>query len=325
MPAVLHLDRVLFVSATLTVAALAACSSEGDQTAASPRSPAADAGDAPAPGEEDAGAEKPTTSPLVTDRPFAVKEPSGYDGSAALPLVVLLHGYTGTSKVVDAYFELNALVDEKQFLLALPDGTKDPGGKQFWNASDACCDFFGTGVDDVAYLGAVIADVKARFNVDAKRVFVVGHSNGGFMAHRLACERSGEIAAIVSLAGGTYTSAAKCKATEPVAVLQVHGDADETVLYEGGSFFAGSPAYPSAEATVGLWATKNGCNATLTKTAEKLDLDTGLAGEETTVARHACTKGAAELWTIAGGAHIPDFGSTWAARIYAFLEAHPKP
>jgi polyhydroxybutyrate depolymerase len=43
----------------------------------------------------------------------------------------------------------------------------------------------------VAYLGAVIDDVAAHYTVDPKRFFVIGHSNGGFMAHRLACEIGG--------------------------------------------------------------------------------------------------------------------------------------
>ena len=51
---------------------------------------------------------------------------------------------------------------------------------------------------------AILADVKAKYNVDPKRVFVIGHSNGGFMSHRLACDRASDVAAIVSLAGATW-------------------------------------------------------------------------------------------------------------------------
>ncbi len=337
----LHLPRrtlALTVSCAvaLTLAPLAACDDAESGGQAAPGGPGANAGedggttpgdDGSDPSKAEAGAADGSyaTSPLVTARPYDVKKSSKYDGSKAVPLVLSLHGYTATAKIHESYFELAAVAEEKNFLVALPDGKKDTLGNQYWNASDACCDFYQSKVDDVAYLKAVIADMKARFNVDSKRVYVVGHSNGGFMAHRLACEMSNEIAAIVSLAGVSYTDTSKCTPTEPVAVLQVHGDADQTVVYTGGKFFTSSPSYPGAKATVAMWAQKNGCDATLNATPEKLDLDKGLAGSETSVARHTCTKGAAELWTIAGGAHIPSFQDAWAGTLYAFLEAHPKP
>jgi polyhydroxybutyrate depolymerase len=273
---------------------------------------------APEAGPNDAG------SPLIQSRPYAATVPTKYDAKAATPLVVLLHGYTANAKAQDSYFRMSELAEAKTFLLALPDGTKDQQGNQFWNATDACCNFFAANVDDVAYLRAVIADMKARYNVDQKRVYVVGHSNGGFMAHRLACEMADEIAAIVSLAGAGYADASKCKPQEAVSVLQVHGDADQTVAYAGGVFAPGAPAYPGAKATVAAWAVSNGCGAELAPTNKKLDLDKTLAGEETKIEQHACTTGAAELWTILGGSHVPNFQSSWAELLYGFLEAHPK-
>ncbi len=317
---------LFFVSIALAIGLVAACADDAATGQVEPLAPVEDAGPTTA---DDAGnaegdpSADPSSAPF--GRPYAVTTPSKYDAKVPTPLVVLLHGYSGNASWQDDYFKLSALAEKKAFLLALPEGTKDGLGNQFWNASDACCDFYKTGVDDVAYLKAVIADMKARFNVDAKRVYVVGHSNGGFMAHRLACELSADIAGIVSLAGAVYADPAKCTPSEPVAVLQVHGDADETVAYGGGSVLNGVPPHPSAKATVATWASKNGCEDTLAATGDTLDLETGLAGAETVVERHACTKGAAELWTIAGGKHIPSFRASWAEHLYTFLEAHPKP
>ncbi|MBX3227693.1 MAG: alpha/beta hydrolase fold domain-containing protein [Labilithrix sp.] len=262
--------------------------------------------------------------PLLTARPYERTVPASYDASKPAPLVMLLHGYTSNAKDQDAYFGISALAETKGFLVALPNGTKDAAGNPFWAATDACCNFVNAAVDDVAYLRAVLADMKLRYAVDPKRVYVVGHSNGGFMSHRLACELAGEIAAIVSLAGGQFADATKCTPSAPVAVLQVHGDQDETVTYEGGVFFGKS--YPSAKQTVATWAAKNGCSPTLEPARDALDLERTLAGAETTVARHACTTGAAELWTIAGGKHVPTFAQpAWAEAVYSFLDAHPKP
>ncbi|MSP59226.1 MAG: hypothetical protein EXR72_02610 [Myxococcales bacterium] len=269
----------------------------------------------------------------LKDRPYMAKVPSGYDAAKPTPLLILLHGFGASGAIQNSYFEMSALVDKRGFLYAYPDGTLDQQAmpQRFWNGTDACCDFFATGVDDVAYLGAVIDDMSAKYNVDKKRIFVAGHSNGGFMAHRLACDLSPRIAGIVSLAGAGWKDPKLCPGKEPVAVLQVHGDADDKIGYGGGST---NRAYPSARDSVGGWVTRNGCKATAEK-GTALDLDGSLAGAETIVERWTgCKGGAAELWTIQGGGHIPKFGSlhpdqtkglAFAEAIYGFLAAHPKP
>jgi polyhydroxybutyrate depolymerase len=319
----------------VSTALIVACSD--DETAASPGGGTSTSSSTSSSGEEGEGGASSSSSGdgggqgggdggMFDKRPYRTTVPSKYDKNKPTPLVVLLHGYTGNSKQQDDYFGVSKLAEEKTFLVGLPDGTKDSQGNQFWNATDACCGFLSPPVDDVAYLAALIDDMKSKYNVDPKRVYIVGHSNGGFMANRFACDHAKTVAAIVSLAGATYQDASKCKADDGVAVLQVHGDNDTTVKYAGGAFFNGLPLYPSAAQTVATWAAKNGCDATLTTTATKIDLESGLAGDETTVARHTCpTKGAAELWTIVSGGHIPNFQTTWAAQFYAFMEAHPKP
>ncbi|MFN7132630.1 MAG: alpha/beta hydrolase family esterase, partial [Myxococcales bacterium] len=254
--------------------------------------------------------------------------PKDYDQTKPTPLRVLLHGYGANGSGQTTYFRLAALADRKTFLLAAPNGTVDRTGRQFWNATDSCCDIYGNGVDDVAYLGALIADVQRRFNVDPKRIWIVGHSNGGFMAHRLACELSDRIAGIVSLAGAAWKDPTRCGDGAGVAVLQVHGDADLVIAYDGGrpSGSPSLPPHPSARDSVAQWATRNGCAAALTPVSDRLDLDTNVAGAETRVDRHLnCARGAAELWTMEKSGHIPGLNATWPEAIYGFLQAHPKP
>ena len=276
-------------------------------------------------GAPDAGAYVP--DPLVVARPFGAVVPVGYSRGTPTPLVVLLHGYTATAATQDAYFQLGALAQQRTFLLALPDGTIDSTGQHFWNATDACCAFGGT-VDDVAYLTAVIHDMQARFSVDPKRIFLVGHSNGAFMSHRLACDRSELIAGIVSLAGAVWADTARCNPAQKVNVLQVHGTLDAVISYNGGVALAGQPPFPSAETTVGTWASKNGCTGSMLESiGGDLDLVTDLPFSETQRESFSgCPAGAAaELWRIRGGSHVPLFNNQWASTIYTWLSAHPKP
>jgi polyhydroxybutyrate depolymerase len=258
------------------------------------------------------------------ERPFDVFTPSSYSPDTAMPLVVLLHGFGASGAIQEAYFQLQPLAEERGFLYVHPDGTINAIGRPFWNATDACCGF-ASAVDDSAYLLALIEKVQADFNVDPKRIYLVGHSNGGFMSYRMACDHADKIAAIASLAGATFLDESKCKPSEPVSVLEIHGTADRTIPYDGGSIFGNK--HPSAPATVATWAAYDGCAATNNEVTNALDLDATLAGAETSTLTYAsCPSGIdVELWTIDGGAHIPARTSAMSTGIIDFLFAHPKP
>ena len=135
------------------------------------------------------------------DLPVTV--PSSYASDAAAPLIVLLHTMGRTGAAQDEYMGLSDLADAYGFIMVAPDGTpseaEDP--LRFWDASAACCNWEGAELDDSAYLMALVDAVKAEYRIDEKRIFMLGHSNGAFMAHRMAHDHSGAIAAIVSLAG----------------------------------------------------------------------------------------------------------------------------
>ena len=264
------------------------------------------------------------TSP-VAKRPYMSKAPASYDPSKKYPLIVLLHGLGGSGSNINGYFQLNTLVDSQNFLLAWPDGTNN-GFARFWNANDVCCDVFNSGVDDVAYLNAVMADMGTKYNVDPKRVYIVGHSNGGFMAHRLACDSAVRIAAIVSLAGAQWNDVSKCNPSEPVAVLQIHGTADTTVPYDGGKTLNGQgPVVISAHETVMDWVSLDKCGGTIDTTPAAVDLVKDLQGTETTIEKWTGCRGV-ELWTIHDGVHVPNLTQpAYAQMLVAWLYAHPKP
>ena len=270
----------------------------------------------------------PSASPLVTARPYSSFSPRTVPSSPS-PLVLVLHGYGGTGRSQADYFGILDFADTKGFYVAFPDGMIDRDQKRYWNATDGCCDFDHRRPDDVAYLSAVLDDMQARFAVDPKRVYVMGLSNGGFMSHRLACDLSPRIAAIVSLAGAQWSEAAKCKPTSPVAVVESHEDADPIVRPDGGIVFSrpNMMPYPSDRQTVATWAKKNGCTGALTAGKGALDLNARVAGPDTVVWKYAgCPVGGdVELWSMTGGAHVPKLEPAWLDLVYAFFMSHPKP
>lgn len=255
-----------------------------------------------------------------------VKVPADYDDDSPAPLIVLLHGYTSSGAGQDTYFGVSELADDYGFLLVAPDGTEEPMGNRsrFWNASEACCNFYSSEVDDVAYIKSIIDQMKSRYSVDTNRVYLFGHSNGGFMSYRMAHEHSEEIAAIASLAGASHFGDREAPA-EPVHVLQIHGTADGTIDYAGGEIQ--DNRYPSAMASVRQWAGYAGCEMD-GKAREIRDLDASLPGHETGVMKFevGChPAGSAELWTISAGSHVPPLSDTYAEQVVEWLLAHPKP
>ncbi|GAB4520800.1 MAG: hypothetical protein Tsb0020_39410 [Haliangiales bacterium] len=325
--------KTLFLLIAMSAVAWVGCGDDGGGDPADPvdaRPPDASPADAAPPDAEPIDAAPPDAAPLATiggDRPAPLFVPSSYDGQTPAPLLIMLHGYTASGPTVEDILQITAEAEARGFLYTYPDGTRDPSNARFWNATDACCDFADSAIDDVAYLRGLIDEVKANYAVDEQRVFLVGHSNGGFMSHRMACDAAEVIAAIVSVAGAQYDDPTNCEPSEPVAVLQIHGTADDVILYEGGAIPL-STTYPGAVETVETWATLGGCDLTATAGSERLDLDAEVEGDDTDVAIYntACDPGGhAELWTTTDGPHVPRITDDFVPAVFDFLMAHPKP
>jgi polyhydroxybutyrate depolymerase len=245
--------------------------------------------------------------PLVIgteERPADVDIPTDYDPTVSYPLVMVLHGHGTDGRTETGYLQLFNFVDSKQFILLFPNGLPDENDEPAWNGAVCCTD--DDSVDDVGYLSGLIEEAKQTYNVDPKRVYLIGHSNGGFMSFRMACEASTLFTALVSLAGGTYDDPADCQpGTPPVSVLVVHGTADGTVPYEGRP-----GVYPGAVEIAERSAAAAGCDPESSTFLESLDLVPAVEGDETDLYAYStgCDEGLdAELWTINDGLHIPFF------------------
>ncbi len=266
---------------------------------------------------------------VQSSRPTKVYVPSRYDGQTPLPLVLVLHGYGGTAAWMEGYFRFQAEAEARGLLLCYPEGISDTQGSRFWNATDACCNFYGALEDDSAYLRELIESIGRRFSVDRKRIYVTGLSNGGFMSHRMASDHSDLIAAVAPFAGMPFLDFATHRPTHPVSVLHIQGTSDETVPYAGGGLI-GLPVtalFPSALKTMELWAAQNGCQGLLVDSAPSLDLVSDVAGLDTMVSLYtnAPPGGAVELWTINRATHVPTLSADFPRKVIDWFLAHPKP
>ncbi len=192
------------------------------------------------------------------DRSYLVHVPPQYDPKKAIPVVLALHGAWTNGRIMEMYSGLNRTADAKGFVVVYPNGTGPSDATLFWNSGRWPTRTGREPPDDVAFMRRLLDDLGTVINVDPKRVYATGISNGGMMCHRLAAEMSYRIAAIAPVSGTLCF--ADPKPQRPVPVLEFHGTTDKIVSYDGKptptAEFLG---YKSVDETVGIWATLDGC------------------------------------------------------------------
>jgi polyhydroxybutyrate depolymerase len=182
--------------------------------------------------------------------------------AAPVPLLVALHGGTGSGRQFERTSGFDGLAESNRFVVVYPDGIGvDPDGTRLrtWNGGACCGPAARLDVDDVGFVEMLIDAVEAQQPIDPDRVFAAGHSNGGILAYRLACELSDRIAAI-----GVQSASLEiddCAPSHAVSVLHIHGDADQNLPIIGGrgpASIAGVSFHPPREGFRKL-ATEDGC------------------------------------------------------------------
>lgn len=240
------------------------------------------------------------------------------------PLVVFLHGLGASAKLTFEVTPLAALGARDRVHVIAGDGTLDSAGRRFWNAGKACCNFDDRPIDDVARLAALIDEWAARPEVDPKRIYLAGYSNGGFMAHRFACERGEKLAAAVVLAGGVEFTG-PCSKQREFAIMLVHGDADTIVPYAGGHVFQKPELASFLSTRDGLreWGKRLGCEDEIQ--GPSLDLDPELPGNETASFGYKhCEFGRTQLLSVHGGTHYLGSRPKVVEAAWKFLLSQPR-
>jgi predicted esterase len=165
--------------------------------------------------------------------PYRVYVPTKYVATKAMPLVIALHGLGGNEDgFFDNYEKLPPqLAEQHGFLMAAPLGFRRDGfyGSGLMGAADAASrrriEYSEKDVLEVLRL------MKAAYNVDESRVYLMGHSMGAIGTWALGSKYPQTWAALVSFAGTGAPSLADNMKGIPQFV--VHGDADNTVNVSG--------------------------------------------------------------------------------------------
>lgn len=186
------------------------------------------------------------------EREILIYIPKTYSKNTPAPVVINLHGYTSTAKEQMWYGDFRSIADQVGFIIVHPQGLKYRDTTH-WNTGGWTP---GSTVDDLGFMDTLITYMKTTYNINTKRIYAAGMSNGGEMSYHVACHLSQKIAAIASVSGSmTPETFRDCNPQRSIPVLHIHGSADQIVPYQGD---------PTATPIVkGLlyWVKQNGCDS----------------------------------------------------------------
>jgi polyhydroxybutyrate depolymerase len=229
-----------------------------------------------------------------------------------LPTVIALHGAVMDGRGMQRSFGLDAVAEREGFIAVYPDGVYrrwNDGRRPPWRRAD--------GTDDVGFLTRLAKRLVDDGFADPKRLYLLGVSNGGMMAFRVACEAPGTFTAYTAIVANMPANLTdRCRPRKGVPMLIMNSTKDPLIPWAGGTLgFAGRHGrVVSTEESLDFWRRNNGCEGELQRRPlpdkDRKDGSTVLAQQY-----NRCKSGApVVLITIEGGGHLPP-GATIGARV----------
>lgn len=223
----------------------------------------------------------------------ALPRPTSPPPATGRGVVLALHGYQGDAADFATYSRLATTAPAAGVVAIFPQGAGQPAG---WNYPQRTT----VGGDDVAFLDAVLTQLRITLCADLSRVALTGWSDGADMAVTYACFGHHPLRGLLAVAAASGPDQTKAKETcLPRSVVYVHGTADPVESYQGGSQdsrpgYGGGISVGPKEATR-RWAGQLTCPAFAhSPTRNSLTVDT---------AKPCKAGGLVKLITVEGGGH----------------------
>ena len=188
------------------------------------------------------------------DREVIVRVPDRGSGADSPPPVMFnLHPSSSSAVRHDAEYTLSSEAVDRGYVVLVPEGVppREEGELQVWEflPDDEH--------DDLGYLSALVDWIGEGTCIDRERVYASGFSNGGTMAHLVACHSDGRFRAVAAVAAQRFP--VSCP-SGPISVLGIHGTDDRIVPYTGGQLIRRPDIeMPDVESTYEDWAENGRC------------------------------------------------------------------
>jgi len=234
------------------------------------------------------------------ERSYFLHVPEGLEENA--PLVVVIHGYTGSAKVIMEYSKMNDLADENGFVVFYPQGTIDRRENAFFNVGYSFHE--DSTVNDVAYIRSLVKQLQSTYSIDPEKTFATGMSNGGDMSFLLACTSSDIFRAVAPIAGVMMKETLEsCDPLKPIPIFEIHGTEDQISLFDGDMKDEGGwGPYYDLPSTIAFWVEKHQLTDLESTNLPDADKDDGSV---ITFERYFSRDNVNEVWfyRVEGGAH----------------------
>ncbi len=234
------------------------------------------------------------------ERRFQVILPDGMKPGQRLPTVIALHGALMSGKSMSRIFGMDELARGSRVAVVYPDGLRRRWNDGRTGSAD--------GPNDVRFIRQLADRLVQDGVADPKRLYLVGVSNGGMLAFRIACEAPGIFAAYAAVIATMPSDVAEtCPRAGSAPFLIINSTEDRVVPWEGGEIgpLARRGSVLSTPETVEFWRRHNRCKSQ----AEVKPLpDKDQADGSTVMAKQfaECESGSpVVLLTVEGGGHLP--------------------
>lgn len=157
------------------------------------------------------------------ERSYLIHVPRGYDSKRSYPLVMAFHGLGMNGQLMYGMSGLTGVADRKGFVVVFPNAQ---GGR--WQ------DGLTAGNDDVSYVEAMLAKLSRTVNIDSRRVYACGISNGGYFTQLLSLSIPEKIAACAVVASTLTRGGANCAGGRSVPIVFFLGTEDPLIPWDDG-------------------------------------------------------------------------------------------
>jgi polyhydroxybutyrate depolymerase len=199
------------------------------------------------------------------ERSYYIFVPDNYQPERSTPLLLVFHGGVGQGNIMAIKTGFNEIAEQDNFIVVYPNGIKRDSGEQ-WNDGRNLPDE--DNIDDISFVTTLIEQIQQSWNINQKKIYAVGGSNGGFFTQRLACEIPDIFAAAASVSA-TLAKALQSRCQTPIKaipLLMINGTHDKLVPWRGGSITIRENAeILSVPETIEFWRIYNNCFDDLTR------------------------------------------------------------
>lgn len=254
-------------------------------------------------------------------REYLLYVPPDLDRTKPAALVMSLHGAGGWPAMQRDVSRWNELADREGFIVVYPAG-RDTPGPRIWHMD---------GDRDPRYVADLIDELRGEYDIDPRRIYVNGLSNGAGMSFALSCRMPDRFAAIGMVGAALLLPSTWCKSTQPVPMIAIHGLQDTAAPYHGGTSWVGPQPFGAFLPFGAGWARRNRCSPDV----EDVVIRDGVTRREYTDCANDAT---VVLYTLRDGGHtwpggaelpewfvgktVEDFDAT--AEMWRFFQQHPQ-